>query len=321
MNDFIDMLIMKLKEILSEEYHLEQVTTVKNNNQKCQGIQVRKKGYSAGPVFYVYGLYNDYLSEEKTLENCVEELAEKIKKHQPFNFDTIYFKSYERIKDLVQVMLVNYEANVGQLSERPHVRFLDLAVIFYIGINFDDEAKGTMLITNELLEIWSVDKDEFIKEHLYRHIKKERAVFSEMGDLLNVMAEDLINKGLLPAEVKDDLVAAQGHLYMLTNEEHRYGANMLLNTAYLHRIATNLEDNLLIFPASVHEILVAPESDKAVSHFTGKDVAEINLQNVHPEERLSNNVYLYDYSSKEIRIFQKGISLAYLEEIQNMIMK
>ena len=319
MNNFIDMLIMKLKEMLSEDYHLEQVASVKNNSQQYQGIQVRKKGYSAGPVFYVYGLYNDYLSEEKTIEECAEELKTEIKNHQPFNFDMTYIKSYERIRDLVHVMLVNYEANAGQLREQPHVRFLDLAAIFYIGIDFNDEAKGTIIVTNELLEIWNVDKEEFIKEHLGRQIKNERAVYCELGDLLNMMAEDLISKGLILAEVKDDIVSAQKHFYMLTNEAHRYGANMLLNTAYLHKIATELEDNLLIFPASVHEILVAPESDKAVSYFTGKDVAVINLQNVHPEERLSNNVYLYDRNSKEIRIFHKGISLAQLEKIQNMM--
>lgn len=319
MDNFIDMLIMNLKEMLSEEYHLEHVASVKNNSQKYQGIQVRKKGCSAGPVFYVYGLYNDYLSEEKTIEECVEELKTEIKNHQPFNFDMTYIKSYERIRDIVHVMLVNYEANARQLREQPHVRFLDLAAIFYIGIDFNDEAKGTIIVTNELLEIWNVDKEEFIKEHLGRQIKHERAVYCELGDLLNIMAEDLISKGLIPAEVKAEIVSAQEHFYMLTNEEHRYGANMLLNTDYLYKIATELEDNLLIFPASVHEILVAPESDKAVSHFTGKDVAVINLQNVHPEERLSNNVYLYDRNSKEIRILHKGISLAHLEEIQGMM--
>ncbi len=319
MNNFIDMLIMKLKEMLSEDYHLEKVTSVKNNSQQYQGIQVRKKGCSAGPVFFIYGLYKDYQSEEKTLEECVEELVAEIKKHQPFDFDTAYFKSYERIKGLIRVMLVNYEANAEQLSGQPHVRFLDLAAIFYIGIDIAADARGTMIITNDLLRIWNVDEEEFVKEHLGRHMKHEQAICCELSGMLNVMAEELISEGRIPAEVKDDLAAAKEHFYLLTNEAHRYGANTLINAAYLHKIATELEDNLLIFPASVHEILVAPESDKAVSHFTGKDVAVINLQNVHPEERLSNNVYLYDRDSKKIRIFHKGISLAQLEEIRNMM--
>lgn len=64
----------------------------------------------------------------------------------------------------------------------------------------------------------------------------------------------------------------------------------------------NLKTDAVILPSSIFEVIVLPPADKAEIRYMKKMVEDINRSNVLPEERLSDNVYLYHAEDGTITI-------------------
>ena len=67
------------------------------------------------------------------------------------------------------------------------------------------------------------------------------------------------------------------------------------------RVTVGAED-IVILPASVHECILLPLTDAMDTYYLRSMVREVNVTNVEPEDRLSENVYLYSRTSDEISI-------------------
>ena len=102
-------------------------------------------------------------------------------------------------------------------------------------------------------------------------------------------------------------------MYILTTNDKRLGASMLLNVAALTRIAEELHSNLFIYPSSIHEVLVLPvEGTRKQRAKQKRMVEEVNASSVSPEERLSNSVYYFDREKQEVTIDYLGKPLSEL---------
>ena len=82
-------------------------------------------------------------------------------------------------------------------------------------------------------------------------------------------------------------------LWIISNNRGIDGAVSLLYENELHELAENLESDLYILPSSVHEVL-AVSTELTEPEELAQMVAEVNMQKVALEERLSNQVYHYD---------------------------
>jgi len=307
--DFIDKLIAAVQGHLRKGCSFHQVISTKNNNQKYYGIQLTQEGNRVSPVYYVNSIYEDYMEGKITFAECAEVFFSSIDAPINASIDIDFLGSYDNVKDKIKAMLVNYEANKEQLMERPHLRFLDLAVVFYAGFTVDETTSGIIHINNSTLKLWNVDKDEFVKNSLQHYLKTENATVMDMQDVLMWMMKDEFFEEALPELMRELFAEGQdlrGHLYVITNTERRYGASMLFHHAMLHDFATKNNDNLIIYPSSVHELIITFESAPFSRWLTSADVESINGSNVLPEERLSNSVYRYDRHTQEISILYKG---------------
>ena len=319
MKDFITKLIKETQERLEDSYSLEQVTSTKTNNQKYTGIQVRAEGNPVCPVFYVHNLYKDYLSGKYTLHECSSILIREIGEHMKLSFDIKSLLNYDNIKDDIRVRLINYEANEELLEDLPHFRMLDLAAIFYYSINLPDNSIGTMNITHQMLKTWEMSPEDFINTCMQNFYTKDYIMISDIRDSLYMLAGKT-GRNFLFDEFEISYLP-KGHLFVLTGANSIHGACMLLHTQALHQFAIEHNDNLIIYPSSVHECLITFESDAKTVKISTNEVADINLNILEPEERLSNNVYLYDRHLKELRILYQGISLAELNDRNSTIEK
>ena len=82
-------------------------------------------------------------------------------------------------------------------------------------------------------------------------------------------------------------------LWIISNNRGIDGAVSMLYENELHELAENLESDLYILPSSVHEVL-AVSTELTEPEELAQMVAEVNMQKVALEERLSNQVYHYD---------------------------
>jgi len=310
MNEFIMKLMNEVQKRLGDTYSLEQVTSIKNNNRKLIGIQIKQKDSRVCPVFYVENIFKEYEQGIRTLGECASTLEHEVLKPIHFTLDTSMIEQYETSKANIRIKLINYEANKELLSDAPHLRLLDLAAAFYVCFDISHDTKGTFLVTNQILHKWNIDTDIFIKDSMNTLLRKEYTLICDMQDMLSMLVCPVEEENLF--DLFTEHASLKGHLYVLTNTERHFGANMLLNKAALHQFATAHDDNLIIYPSSIHECLITFESDLQTLRLLPRDIAHINRYNVSPEDRLSNNVYLYDRHLKEISILHQGISLAEL---------
>ncbi len=88
-------------------------------------------------------------------------------------------------------------------------------------------------------------------------------------------------------------------MWIITNERGVDGAVSMLYEDKVHKLAESLESDLYILPSSVHEV-IAVSVNMGEPEELARMVAEINMDQVKLEDRLSNQVYHYD---KDLRKF------------------
>lgn len=86
---------------------------------------------------------------------------------------------------------------------------------------------------------------------------------------------------------------------VLGKVDYKEGAVGILDTDKLQEISEIVKEDLYILPSSIHECLLAPKS-KVDLQEAKEMVGEINILEVAPEERLSDNIYEYSAATREI---------------------
>lgn len=100
--------------------------------------------------------------------------------------------------------------------------------------------------------------------------------------------EDAISE-IIGIEIPSD---APYPMYVGTNPERILGASILMYETYLEDLAAQIEDDLCIAPASIHEILIFPFSLIRPARII-EAVRDVNRTAVLPQEQLSDSAYIY----------------------------
>lgn len=295
-------LMEELKNKLGEGYEVSPVDVNKNNGTILHGISIMLKGNIGGPTVYVDNFYQRFQGSNEEIEEMIDYILEDIRSCYEIDDEELQRNVYEydRAKEHLRVALCNYEANKETLFSRPHKRILDLAVIACVR---NDEAPvgrtGFIYVTDRLLEIWGVSKEEMFTTALKNTMKE--AYCCKLSDLLAQQDDFELPPGV---EIP---------LYILTTNSKYLGASSLLNGPALNQIAEELHSNLFIYPSSIHEVLVLPDEGTRKQRAMQKEmVEEVNETNVSPEERLSNSVYYFDREKQEVTIDYLGKPLSEL---------
>lgn len=260
---------------------------MKNNGLLMDGLTISPAGAKTAPTVYLNAYYEEAESglpldiiTDQILLICEEnpgfpdDLGEQLK-HFPFVRDRIVYK------------LVNAEDNAILLSDIPHFRYLDLAVVFYLIVLENEDGQMTSLIHNEHLNLWGVTREELSQ---LAEANTLRLMPSRIMPIEEVIC------GLEPLEQEEagsPLFLPAVNLYVLTNEKGINGAACLLYPGVLKNFADQLEDDLFILPSSVHEVLLAPSKQALPLEDLNEMVSCINESDVLPEDRLSDHVYRY----------------------------
>lgn len=113
--------------------------------------------------------------------------------------------------------------------------------------------------------------------------------------------------GVLDRLLFDDIEfsLSDNSLHVLSNNQMKYGASILLYKDYFRKLANRLDSNLYILPSSIHEVLAFPEpfpDEKMIKELKNM-VHEINQTEVRADEVLSNHIFLYLKDIDDILVF------------------
>lgn len=278
---FIEEVVMEVKEMMGACVKVECRKVIKNNDNEVHGITIMMPGESICPTIYIENFDNDDPNE--VAKKIIETYERSLENNTIPELDVEMVKHFSYVKDKLSIRLVNYENNKEFLKNVPYIKFLDLVIICYINI-FDE---GIIKVTNDLLDNYGVSKKKLFD------IAKENTmkILPVYGENMESVIEKLMRgeisegKGLAPFLPGD-------MMYVLSNEKKNFGAAAIIYEDVLKNLSEQIQDDLLILPSSVHEVILLPYKNTTADVINM--VYEINRSDaLNPEDVLSDTVYLY----------------------------
>lgn len=295
-NEFKDYLCKNVKKYLPEQFQnaaikIEKYT--KANAGEIEAIMIVPEGGNIAPAFPLNDFYKGYQDGES-----LEEIMEDIRKGLQINAEKILEPSdleqldkWDYWKDKISIRVVNKDRNRLLMEQVPWRDVEGTDLIMFFDIRLSNEAH--ILIQNERMDQWAVGKEELYNSAM-SNLQKEQVICSEMTGKFLRMPDgkvDLVDAKLTDVEQPEMLHA--DFLYRVTNENGIFGAAELLNKELLSELEKRLQGELVIFPSSVHELVLsrynAAKSPAALQCM----VLDGNRFLEKEQDFLSNNVYVY----------------------------
>ena len=308
--EFGNKICISMAKIMGSDYELMFREVAKNNNVYLHSIMINKKGSNVAPSIYIDELYEDYI-HGRTLSEIVNDILDVYRRNaREIKMDMSFFTYFDTVKDRILYKLIHWERNTKLLKDIPHLKWNDLAIVFYY--LFEDErfGKATILIKNSHLAMWKIDR-----ETLYKNARSNmpRLQPDEMIPIRQVIEDIMLNYNSSHMDIIDDGLR-QGYddimngqepvMYLLSSQDKYFGAAVILYSKALKKLSEKLNRNLIILPSSVHEVLLVPDDNVAETEFYREMVKEVNDTQLEPEEILSYNVYYYDRFTEQITVMQ-----------------
>ena len=274
-------------------HHVELQKSTKNNGLVMDGLMIREEGSNVAPMIYLNNIYEVFL--EHGIDVVVDKVLEVYEANkEDIPFDVSILTEFSNIKPLIKMKLINYEKNKQLLEEVVHRKELDLAIVFMIVLESqeDDNLSGTILIRKGLLDAWNISEDT-----LYQIAKDNMKNSFETTSLSSLISAMMGQFELESFPVSKPLF----ELYVLTTSSHLNGAVGMLQTNLLRAfMQKHKAEKLIIFPSSVHEVLLLPYNNEIEKEKLYEMVQEVNENTLEEIDYLSNNVYVFDGESLKI---------------------
>jgi len=305
-----------LQSLIGETGAAELVQIDKNNGIKADGIIIKDDKNYISPIIYLDIYYEQY-QKGKSKADILDEIYEIYQKYScEINFDIKIqnLNNYEKIKKKIAYKLVNYEKNEEMLRNMPYIRFLDLAIVFFVVVSCQknsDIKNAAFPIREEHLKIWGVDIGDIYRDALYNTPDLFPAVISPMGSLLaelicKELAEDIsveTENESIQREAERLKMEYDSGVYVLTNTKNLNGASCMLYKNVIKEFSEKENTDFYIIPSSIHEVLLVPTSDRRVTPDDLKGmVVQVNQTEIDEYEILSDNIYYYSSENDSIMI-------------------
>lgn len=280
----------RMEYVLGSEYKLILRKIPKNNGIVLDGLCIMRGDSNIAPAIYLNTCYQNFQSGIP-MEEIIAELLTLYHSHQsPPHLELYSLASYESVKDRIAFKLIHSQANRKLLNTVPHIEWLDLALVFYVCMNEDEDSLITSLIHNEHLTLWNISLEDLKDQAFSNTPRLFPSKLTSMSSLLE------------PLEQKESQTETAAPFFILSNTSGMNGAGSILYNHTLKHFADTIGGDVIILPSSVHEVLLLPDTGNISYSEMRRLVAHINESEVPEEDRLSNEVYVYSRSLDSISI-------------------
>lgn len=247
-----------------------------------QGITVHFEGSDVAPTVYADEEYKAFCEENATISEIVEKLSKKAYLGRTQKLEQPELTP-EEAKKHVTLTLVNTDQNQEMLAKTPHMEILggELSAIprWYIS------EEASFVVSNNIASHMGLTPDEVIQIG-QQHINSQHFEAKPMREILmEMMGVD--NMDMMPPAEGPEMI-------VLTSESKIQGSNALLSEKALNQVHEMLGSDYVILPSSIHEVICVPITDEMNPDELRAMVHDVNGTQVAPEERLSENIMMYD---------------------------
>lgn len=322
--------VMKGLKERQPKLRIQPARIVKNNDIVRRGVSISEEGSNIAPTLYLEELFQEY-KDGRPLQSIVGQVLlsyEKSRVQESIRMD--FFLEYKQVRSRIVYRLVNYHKNKTRLQTIPHIRFLDMAVIFACTLLNDGIGNASIVVSREHMHMWQVDTQELLAAAVENTPRYHRLSLRDMAevlqDLLQEQAGTEVTEGnnveepfcgepdagewrrLMQEELEEELLGESRDcpLYVMGSHDKQFGAGTILYPNALADFAKEMGQNLFILPCSVHEVILVPDSGREDPLQLQQMVAEVNRTQLDAEDILSDSVYYYDRETENLTLACEG---------------
>ena len=198
-SEFMEYIKENVTDYLPERFEEAEISiqqVVKNNDVVLDGLNIRNPDSNLSPNIYLNPLYEQY-QKGRNLDELVSSIADTyIENMEPIENRTFQvqiedIKNYEVVKEEIFPRLVNLEKNTTRLQNVPYMQREDLAITYHVKVSGNRDSIGSLMITNELMEVYGVTKEKLHTQAMENMERLSPPVFLPLGEMIvDVMTED-----------------------------------------------------------------------------------------------------------------------------------
>lgn len=264
---------------------------LKNNGAIYDGLVILDPILNISPTIYLNPYFHRYL-DGVSMEDIYEDILKTYHENLPQeDFDITLFRDYEKAQERIVMKLINAERNKQLLKQVPHILVYDLAIVFLCSVSDFMHEYATILIYNQHLELWNVTAEDLYETAL---TNSPRVLESRLDNLHDVFA--YITDESLP-------FLEELNISILTNHLKIHGATCMVYPNVLEELSTLYEDDIIIIPSSIHEVLVFPKENMPEGYTLenlNTMIQDVNETQLTDDEILSDHIYWYHRDTREI---------------------
>ena len=287
--EFIETVKNHIRQVLGIPIHVYPV--LKNNGTIYDGLVIMDPLLNISPTIYLNPYFHRYL-DGVSLEDIYDDILKTYKENLPKeDFDIRIFSDYEKASKRIVMKLIHAEKNKQLLQQVPHILVYDLAIVFLCNVSDCLDNYASILIYNQHLNLWNVDISTLHEAAIENTPKLLPPRMDNLHDVFEYITDESL-------DFLDEL-----NISILTNQIKIYGATCMIYPNLLSEIADIFEDDIIIIPSSVHEVLIFPKENLTKEHSLeslNAMIEEVNDTQLHDTEILSNHFYCYHRDTKEI---------------------
>ena len=252
-------------------------------------IPLKESGQSVFPCLRVDELYDEYqrIGDAGAIMELVAGKFLENNKNAPaivMNQDTLR-------RDRIVMMLINTEQNKQLLETLPHREFLDLSIVYRLGLGSNKDGLYYSMVDNKLAKAMGMNEQELFQVAY----ANTRELLPPVVVDMNEVTRTILKRQGMPDEMIGECISnmPDNVMFVISNSIGVNGAASMLYEEELQRLAEKVGSDLYILPSSLHEV-IAVSSRLGKLEQLAEMVHEVNMTAVDLEERLSNQVYYFD---------------------------
>lgn len=233
--------------------------------------------------FDIESVYRD-MENGKMLDDIIDSLISCLpgeterKNKTSQSSDAFFYESYEEARKQLTMKAISIKRNRDLLKKIPHFDMEDIAFIFYLTVETNNEF--FMLTDNKLMKHYNVEVETLKRDAISLALYERPLQINSMNDFFPIVDD----------EAPELYVCTAGRL-----DDQPNGALVLAYPDFCKRVMDKLGGRpFYVLPSSIHEVLVTPADDKIMPHMLLEMVKSVNSEQVDPKERLTDNVYYGD---------------------------
>lgn len=295
LNEFTGEVAKIVQKNLGGVFQVRSRDMVRNNGVRLSGMEISAAGGQAAPCISLERFFWEY-KNGKPLEHIADDItAAYLERGHKMPFAMPPIDDFHEVRRYLKGRLVNTKKNAAMLKHVPHRPFLDLSMVCYLEIPYEDgNGFGIIQVNESELKMWGISEEDLFNEAMYNMENSEK--ICSMADVLHrILKDDTVP---LP-----DFVTDECPMYILRNKSGPNGAIQMIRERVMERASDLIGGDYIIIPSSVHEILLVPvKGHEGKETELAKLVSEMNCSEITEEEILSFHVYRYSRADRKVSI-------------------